>query len=68
MRRLRWIGFLLGASLLSVVARVCIDGLTLVSGLTAVVIGVLLLASLQLRRYGSRLRPDQNRANDRPDS
>src|SRR5437879_3507819 len=57
MIRLRRISLLLGATLLTVIARMIIDGLTLVGGLTGALIGVLLLGSLQLRRQGRRLGP-----------
>jgi hypothetical protein len=67
MHRLRQISLLLGATLLAVVARVIIDGLTLLGGLTAALIIVLLLGSLHLGRQGGRLRPDPDRAKDRPD-
>jgi hypothetical protein len=61
MNRLRTIILLVGATLLTVVARMMIDGLTLLGGLTAVLMIVLLLGSLYLRRQGSRLRPDPDR-------
>jgi hypothetical protein len=66
MNRLRRISLLLGATLLTVVARIVIEGLTLLGGLTAALIIALLVASLHLRRQGSRLRPDPDRAKNRP--
>jgi hypothetical protein len=65
MNRLRTIILLLGATLLTVVVRMIIDGLTLLGGLTAALMIVLLLGALHLRRQGSRLRPDRDRAKDR---
>jgi hypothetical protein len=66
MTRLRRIILLLAAGLLAVLARVIIDGPTLLGGLAAALIIVLLLGSLHLRRQGNRLRPDPDRTKDRP--
>jgi hypothetical protein len=57
MNRLRTIILVLGATLLAIVARMIIDGLTVLDVLTAALMIVLLLASLHLRRQASRLRP-----------
>ncbi len=68
MNRLRTIILVLGATLLAIAARMIIDGLTVLNGLTAALMIVLLLASLHLRRQCSRLRPDHDVANDGRDA
>jgi hypothetical protein len=65
MNRLRTIILLLGITLLTVVARVIIDGPSLLAALTAAVIIVLLLGSLRLRQQGRRLRPGAAPETDR---
>jgi hypothetical protein len=57
MRRLRRGNRLLTAVLLALGARVVIAGLTFASGLSAGVVGALLLTSLLLPQYGHRLEP-----------
>lgn len=65
MNRLRTVSLLLGFTLLTVAARMIIDGVTPLSGMTAALMIVLLVASLLLRRRGTRLRPGADR-NDPP--
>jgi hypothetical protein len=57
MNRLRRISLLLGIILATVVARMIIDGLTLLSALTAALVLALLGGSLRLERLGRRVRP-----------
>ena len=57
MSRLRTIILLLGFSLLTVVARMVIDGPSLLAALTAALIIALLVGSLRLRQQARRLRP-----------
>ena len=65
MNRLRTVSLLLGFTLLTVAARMIIDGVTPLGGMTAALMIVLLVASLLLRRRGTRLRPGADR-NDPP--
>jgi uncharacterized protein (TIGR03382 family) len=65
MNRLRTVSLLLGFTLLTVAARMIIDGVTPLSGMTAALMIALLVASLLLRRRGAHLRPGADR-NDPP--
>jgi hypothetical protein len=57
MNRLRRISLLLGIILATVVARMIIDGLSLLSALTAALILALLVGSLRLKQLGRGVRP-----------
>jgi hypothetical protein len=65
MKALRTTILLLGFSLLTVVARMLIDGPTLLGALTAALISALLLGSLRLRQHARRLRPGSDPDTDR---
>jgi hypothetical protein len=65
MRRLRRGSRLLTAVLLALGARVVIAGLTFASGLSAAVVGALLLMSLLLTQYGRRMEPTASHAVER---
>jgi hypothetical protein len=66
MKALRTTILLLGFSLLTVVARMVIDGPSVLAALTAALISVLLLGSLRLRQRAQRRRrgsdPDTDRS------
>jgi len=57
MNRLRRISLLLGIVLATVVARMIIDGLKVLTALTAALVLALLVGSLRLRQLGRRVRP-----------
>ena len=66
LKRLRTVNELLGFTLLTVIARLVIDGVTPLGVATAALIIVLLVISLLLTRQGGRLRSGADRTNDPP--
>lgn len=64
LKRLRWVSRLLGLSLVTVLIRTVIDGPTLLSDLTAVLVLALFLASLCLWQWGRRLRRSRGPGSD----
>ena len=64
MNQLRRISLLLSVVLATVVARMIIDGLTLLSALTAALVLALLVGSLRLKQLGRRVRPGTRRNTD----
>jgi hypothetical protein len=68
MNRLRRIILLLTVALTAVIARMVIDGLKLLGGLTGALILILLVCSLALRRQGVRLQPGAPSETERVDA
>jgi hypothetical protein len=68
MNRLRRMILLLSVALAAVVARLVIDGPTLLGDLIGALIVVLLLSSLALRRQGARLQPGASSGTERVDT
>jgi hypothetical protein len=57
MRHVRLVTRLLGTALIALCIRILISGATTASILTATIVGVLLLTSLLLTRYGQKVEP-----------
>ena len=66
MNRLRTVSLVLAFTLLTVLARMIIHGVTALNGATAALIIVLLVASLLPRRYRGPQRPGSDQTNDPP--
>jgi hypothetical protein len=65
MKGLRRVSLLLSVALAAVIARIVINGPTLVSGLTGALVLALLLFSLRLKQQGRRLKPSASPETER---